>query len=145
MCSALLEMSAQCNMHLENYDQMSRVMTQWELENEQRNCAFIENIVYGAYDESGDILLKPEQFDFKDWRNTEQYRKLKIPASQAVGLALSAILVCVLIAVVFYTRRSLSKAAKPWVLEPGKDLESRTNSGITMARTRSGAVNAPMI
>ena len=145
MCSALLEMSAQCNMHLENYDQMSRVMSQWEVDNEERNCAFIENIVYGAYDESGDILLQPEQFDFKDWRNAEQYKKLKIPASQAVGLALSIIAVVAFIATAVVTQRALTRQSTPWKPKQDPNDLSRQNSGIVMGRSRSGPGAAPLI
>jgi hypothetical protein len=114
MCAALFERSAQCNMHLTNYGMMSKYMDSMDQEFEQRYCNFIDNIVYGSYDESGEILLKPDTFDLAEWRNPEQYKKLKMPVGQAIGLALSATLVVALSALAFFTQRSLTRQSTPW-------------------------------
>merc|ERR1711865_470449 len=89
MCAALFERSAQCNIHMNNYDMMTKYMENIDAEFEQRYCNFIDNIVYGSYNEDGEIKLRADTFDLTDWRNPEQYKKLKMPAGQAIGLALS--------------------------------------------------------
>jgi hypothetical protein len=150
MCAALFDRSAQCNMHLTNYATMSKYMDTLDLQYEQRYCNFIDNIVYGAYDEKGEILLKPETFDLSDWRNPEQYKKIRMPAGQAVGLAISVILVISLSALAFFTHRSLRRQSTPWrpkrlsvdAENPGMD---RQSSGIVLGRSRSGAAGAPLI
>lgn len=114
MCAALFERSAQCNIHMSNYGMMSKYMEEIDAAFEQRYCAFIDNIVYGTYDEMGDIKLKSDTFDFNDWRNPEQYKKMKMPASQAIGLALSILLTIALAAMAFVTQRSLTRKGTPW-------------------------------
>ena len=150
MCAALFDRSAQCNVHMDNYATMSKYLDALDLEYEQRYCNFIDNIVYGAYDESGEVLLKPETFDLADWRNPAQYKKIKMPAGQAVGLAISVILVIALAALAFFTQRSLTRQSTPW--RPKRlavDTESsgviRQSSGIVLGRSRSGAAGAPLI
>jgi hypothetical protein len=148
MCSSLYQNSAQCNQHLTNYDKISRGMTQQEMDMETRYCSFIDNIVYGAYDEQGEILLKRETFDFSDWRNADQYRKLQMPASQAIGLAFSILLVVTLFASAVSTHRSLRRQSTPWSPKHGSmdpNALSRQNSGIVMGRSRSGPGSAPLI
>ena len=79
MCAALFEQSAQCNQHMTNYDKMSMYMTQQEIDLESRYCSFIDNIVYGAYDETGEIMLKRESFEIEDCEtpsNTRSSRSL---------------------------------------------------------------------
>ena len=93
-------------------------------------------------------MLKRESFEIEDWRNPEQYKKLKIPAGQAIGLALSVLLVVVLLATAIFTHRSLKRQSTPWRPKQGSldpnDL-SRQNSGIVMGRSRSGPGAAPLI
>lgn len=144
MCSALYSGSAQCNMNMNNFEQISRYMSQYEMDQEARYCAFIENILYGAYDESGEILLSPEQFDFADWRNPHQYKKLRMSVGQAVGLSLSIILCVALLAAAAVTNRQLTRQSTPW--KPKRDsVLARQNSGIVMGRSRSGPGAAPLI
>jgi hypothetical protein len=151
MCAALFERSAQCNIHMENYNMMAKYMDSLDTEFEQRYCNFIDNIVYGAYDESGEVKLRPDSFDFSDWRNPEQYKKVRMPAGQAVMLAISVLLVVSLSALAFFTQRSLQRQSTPWrpkrsTMDP-VDME-RQASGIGMARARSGlasAKDAPLI
>lgn len=114
MCAALFERSAQCNIHMNNYDMMSKYMETIDASFEQRYCAFIDNIVYGTYDEMGEIKLRSDTFDFNDWRNPDQYKKMKMPAGQAIGLALSILLVIALSALAFITQRSLTRRGTPW-------------------------------
>jgi len=57
VCRALYEGSAQCNMHINNFNSISQYMSQYERDIEKRTCSFIENIIDGAYDESGEIYL----------------------------------------------------------------------------------------
>jgi len=114
MCAALFERSAQCNIHMSNYGMMSKYMEEIDAAFEQRYCAFIDNIVYGTYDEMGEIKLKSDTFDFNDWRNPEQYKKMTMPASQAIGLALSILLTIALAAMAFVTQRSLTRKGTPW-------------------------------
>ncbi len=144
MCSALYSGSAQCNMNMNNFEQISRYMSQYEMDQESRYCAFIENIIYGSFDESGEIMLKPEQFDFADWRNPHQYKKLRMSVAQAVGLSMSIILCVALLATAAVTNRALTRQSTPW--KPKRDSSlSRQNSGIVMGRSRSGPGAAPLI
>lgn len=152
MCAALFDRSAQCNMHMTNYAMMSKYMDDLDVEYETRYCNFIDNIVYGAYDENGEILLKPETFDLSDWRNPSQYKKIKMPAGQAVGLSISVILVISLAALAFFTQRSLRRQSTPWRpkrLNVDSENQSsgvlRQSSGIVLGRSRSGAAGAPLI
>jgi hypothetical protein len=148
MCSALYYGAAQCNQHMSNYEAMSVYMTEAELALETRYCSFIDNIIYGAYDEQGEVVLKREEFDFSDWKNPQQYKKLKMPASQAIGLALSILAVVALSATAIFTRRSLNRQSTPWRPKRGamgSSSLSRQNSGIGMARSRSGPGAAPLI
>jgi hypothetical protein len=151
MCAALFERSAQCNVHMTNYNMMSKYMDSMDTEFEQRYCNFIDNIVYGSYDESGEILLKPDSFDLSEWRNPEQYKKLRMPAGQAVGLAISATLVVALAALAFFTQRSLTRQSTPWRpkrasgVNMDEETPKRTSSGITMGRSQSGVNAAPLI
>jgi hypothetical protein len=147
MCSSLYQNSAPCNKHMDNYEYLSMFMSEEEKMYEDRYCSFIDNIVYGAYDDQGEILLKREQFDFEDWRNPDQYRKLKLPVGQAIGLAVSIILCVTLLAAAVYTKRSLTRQSTPW--KPTRSMDpnslSRQNSGIVMGRSRSGPGSAPLI
>eukprot|EP00536_Pseudo-nitzschia_multiseries_P017153 jgi/Psemu1/314066/fgenesh1_kg.1402_\ len=145
MCAALFERSAQCNIHMTNYNSMAKYMDAIDIKYEQRYCNFIDNIVYGTYNEKGEIKLKAESFDFNDWRNPEQYKKMQMPVGQAVGLALSVLLVVALAALAFVTKRTITRGSSPWRprrMQKNKDLE-RQESGITMGR--SGSINPPLI
>lgn len=114
MCAALFERSAQCNIHMSNYGMMAKYMDDIDASFENRYCSFIDNIVYGSYDEMGEIKLKAETFDFSDWKNADQYKKVRMPAGQAIGLALSILLVIALAALAFITQRSLTRRGTPW-------------------------------
>jgi len=153
MCAALFERSAQCNIHMQNYQMMAKYMDTMDAEFEQRYCNFIDNIVYGAYDEEGEIKLHPDTFDLADWRNPEQYKKIRMPAGQAVMLSLSVILLIALSALAFFTQRSLKRQSTPWrpkrsSLDVPHDME-RQASGIAMERAQSGPASsskeAPLI
>lgn len=146
MCYALYQGSAQCNMNMKNFNTISLYMSQYEIDEEKRYCAFIKNIISGAYDESGEVLLKAEDFDFADWRNVQQYKKLSMPASQAVVLAMSVVLVIALAATATFMARALSRQSTPWrPASPKGESLSRQNSGIVMGRSRSGPGAAPLI
>merc|ERR1712087_698046 len=125
---------------MNNYDMMSKYMENIDAAFEKRYCAFIDNIVYGTYDEMGEIKLRAETFDFKEWRNPEQYKKMRMPAGQAVGLALSILLVVALSALAFITQRSLTRRSTPWRPKRLSDPSSieRRDSGIYTGRSRSG-------
>lgn len=154
MCRALYEGSATCNSHMNDYDQMTQYMSSYERESEKINCAFIDNIIGGNYDESGEIRLTIDQFDFSDWRNIQQYKRLRMPKEQAFMLAIS-IIGCVGMAfVAMMLHRSLQRSTDPWVpkrtpiLSP-EDL-ARKSSGVRIARARSGRASdgvsdAPLI
>jgi len=146
MCAALFERSAQCNIHMSNYGMMAKYMENMDAEFEQRYCNFIDNIVYGTYNEMGEIKLKADSFDFSDWRNPEQYKKMKMPAGQAIGLALSVLLVIALSALAFVTHRALTRRggrSTPWAPKFApkrlfrKDVE-RQDSGIVTGRSSNG-------
>jgi hypothetical protein len=148
-CSALYSSAAQCDINMDTYDSDSMFKTDRELEIEQKVCNFIDNIVYGAYNENGEITLESPMFNFRDWRNPEQYRQLKMPVGQAVGLAMSTLLMVCLIATVCLMQRTLSRGSDNMPWKPRRrfmnpDL-SRQNSGIGMARSRSGPASAPLI
>lgn len=147
VCRALYETSAQCNMNMKNFAQISQYMSSYELDLEKRNCGFIANIIHGAYDESGEILLKASAFDFSDWRNPQQYKKLKMPVGQAVFLSLSIIAFVASAAAAIFTHRSLTRASNPWKLNQadGEEGIPRTESGIALARSHSGVGVAPLI
>lgn len=120
MCAALFERSAQCNIHMSNYGMMSKYMEDIDAAFEQRYCAFIDNIVYGTYDEMGEIKLKSDSFDFSDWKNPDQYKKVSMPASQAIGLAISCLVFIALAALAFVTQRSLTRRGTPWKPKRGE-------------------------
>lgn len=148
-CRALYQGSAQCNMHMDNFAQISRYMSQYELDTESRYCTFIDNIVYGSFDESGDIYLKSDSFSLSDWANPSQYKKLKMPASQAIYLSMSIIVCIAMAATAAYTQRTLTRGSSPWrpkrpVNMNAEDL-ARQHSGIGMARSRSGPSSTPLI
>jgi len=148
VCRALYEGSAQCNMHMNSYSTISKYMSQYEIEVEQRTCSFIDNIINGAYDETGEIYLSSGSFDFHDWRNPKQLKRLRMPAGQAVLLSASIILFVFSLAMVIYTQRSFrrGKTTDPWKTEGLSPVQlSRTTSGIMMARSRSGPGTAPLI
>jgi len=149
VCAALFERSAQCNIHMNNYGMMSKYMDEIDAEYEKRYCNFIDNIVYGTYNENGEIKLKNDAFDFADWRNPEQFKKMNMPVGQAVGLALSALLVIALSALAFVTQRALTRGrSSPWRPRRmfGKKSVERSDSGIVMGRSASGpATNASLI
>jgi hypothetical protein len=149
MCAALFERSAQCNIHMNNYEKMSKYMDSMDATFEQRYCNFIDNIVYGSYDESGEIRLRPEEFNLADWRNPEQYKKIRMPVGQAIGLALSVLLVVALAALAFFTQRSLVRQSTPWTPKRVEVDMERQASGIGMLRSQSGPApqdkTAPLI
>jgi hypothetical protein len=150
MCAALFERSAQCNIHMQNYEMMAKYMDTMDAEFEQRYCNFIDNIVYGSYDEEGEIKLKPESFDLADWRNPEQYKKIRMPAGQAVMLSLSILLVVALAALALFTQRSLKRQSTPWRPKRASlEKMERQASGIGIGRAQSGIATsnktAPLI
>merc|ERR1712194_379031 len=97
-----------------SYGVMAKYMEDLDVGFEQRYCNFIDNIVYGTYDEMGEIKLKADTFDFSDWKNADQYKKMRMPAGQAIGLALSVLLFVALAALAFITQRSLTRKGTPW-------------------------------
>jgi hypothetical protein len=104
---------------MNNFEQVSRLMTVNELADEDRTCTFIDNIMGGSYDESGEITLKGNTFEFSDWKNPRQYGRLKMPASQAIALSFSIILCMALAAVAIAQTRSIKRGGKvqdqnPW-------------------------------
>jgi hypothetical protein len=148
MCAALFERSAQCNIHMNNYNMMAKYMENLDEEFEQRYCNFIDNIVYGSYNEDGEIKLRADSFDFSDWKNPDQYKKMKMPAGQAVGLALSILLCIALSALAFITQRSLTRRSTPWrpkrlFSKFSKKNLDRQESGIHKGRSAEG--NPPLI
>lgn len=134
-------------MNMKNFAQISQYMSAYELDLEKRNCGFIDNIIHGAYDESGEIVLKANTFDFSDWRNPQQYKKLKMPVGQAIFLSLSIIAFVAAAAAAVYTHRSLTRTSNPWKLKEYNDDEAltRTDSGIAFARSQSGVGVAPIL
>ena len=151
-CSAMYSSSATCNVHMKNHSAMTEFASETEIAQESLTCAFIDNIVYGTYDQQGDIVLTSPTFDFSDWKNPEQYRKVQLPAGQAIGLALSVLLVVCLSAVAIFMNRSLHRKDMPWrprrfgrKVNMDTDEFSRKQSGITMGRSRSGPGNTPLI
>ena len=148
VCRALYEGSAQCNMHINNFNSISQYMSQYERDVEKRTCAFIENIIDGAYDESGEIFLSTGDFDFHDWRNPKQLKRVRMPAGQAVLLSASMIVFAALLATVVYTQRAFrrGKGVDPWAEQGLSPVQlAKTTSGIVMARSRSGPGSAPLI
>lgn len=114
MCSTLYEVSAQCNVHMSNYAQVSQMLTTNEKAQESNICTFIENINGGSYDESGEIALRSDDFDLSNWRDANQYKRLKMPFSQAIGLSFSIILCIAVAAVAFVTQREFKRGGNPW-------------------------------
>ena len=148
MCAALFERSAQCNIHMRNYDMMAKYMEDLDMEFEQLYCNFIDNIVFGSYDELGEIKLRADSFDLRDWRNPEQYKKMKMPAGQAVGLALSILLVIALSTMAFVTQRTLvRRGSTPWKpkRKSQKGSLDRQESGMEIGESPSGPINPPLI
>lgn len=130
-------------MNMKTFSTISQYMSQYELDLEKRNCAFIDNILFGSYDEQGEILLHAESFDFNDWRNPHQYKKLRMPASQATLLSLSIILCVAMAAAACYTHRAIRRSSSPWKPrrpEGARSVEEldRQSSGVAFARARSG-------
>lgn len=156
ICSTLYTVSAQCNVKIESHDQIARTMTSSELLDEQNTCTFINNIMYGSYDESGEITLKPDTFDFADWRNPKQYKKVRLPAGQAVLLSLSIIFFLGMVGAVIAHHRMIRRNKSPWVPNrppPSSPLDHK-QSHIVLERDQSGVPgdykppavdNAPMI
>lgn len=124
VCAALFERSAQCHIHMSNYGKMTNYMDEVDVEYEQRYCNFIDNIVYGTYNEYGEIKLKNDSFDLADWRNPEQYSKVhsvNMPVGQAVLLSMSVLAVVALSALAFVTQRALTRGrSSPWKPRFGK-------------------------
>ncbi len=122
-------------------------MSDYEIDIEKRNCAFIENIIQGSYDDNGDILLKPDSFDFANWRNPQQYKTLRMPASQAIFLSMSIVALVATTAAAIFTQRSLTRINNPWRakgMSQGDEL-IQVESGIAFLRTQSGVSAAPFI
>lgn len=147
VCRALYETSAQCNMNMKNFAQISKYMSAYELDLEKRNCGFIGNIIHGAYDENGEIQLKANSFDFSDWRNPQQYKKLKMPVGQAILLSFSIIAFVAAAAAAVFTHRSLTRTSNPWKLKQlnGDEELQRTESGIALSRSQSASGVPPLI
>jgi len=116
MCSTLYTLSAQCNEHMNNYYQVSRVMSSAELAEESRSCTFINNIMGGSFDESGVIQRKDDTFNWNDLRNPHQYRRLRMPVIQALSLSASIILAIAMAALAFSYQRAFRREGKesPW-------------------------------
>jgi hypothetical protein len=116
MCTSLYTLSAQCNSHMNNYNQVSRLMSSDELAEETRSCTFISNIMGGSYDESGAIQLKDDTFNWNDIRNSHQYRRLRMPAGQAITLSFSIVLTIAMAAMAYTSQRAFRREGKesPW-------------------------------
>jgi hypothetical protein len=82
--------------------------------------------------------MKGEEFDMNDWKNPAQYKKINMPASQAIGVASSLLLVIALAATAIFTRRSLVRQTDPWSIKRrhvDPDL-LRENSSVDVERSR---------
>lgn len=134
-------------MNMKNFQQIAVYMSTYELDLESRYCAFIKNIIAGSYDESGEIKLQSEEFNLADWKQLSHYKKLQLPASQAILLAASIIVCVAMAAAAAFTARTLSRQSTPWKPKRVTDASglSRQNSGIVMGRSRSGPGAAPLI
>jgi hypothetical protein len=117
-------------------------------------CNFIDNIVGGKYDESGDIIIDVYKYNISDWKNTNQYinaynqAKKDVSAGQVAGLVLS-ILGCFFMCIyACILHASLKQKGLQWRPRRGKNTDptaiSRQNSGIVMGRSRSGP-NGPLV
>jgi len=116
MCTSLYTLSAQCNEHMTNYEQVSRLMSSQEAADESRSCTFIDNIISGSYDEFGVIQLRDDTFNWNDLRNPHQYRRLRMPVGQALGLSFSIILTIALAAMAYSYQRAFRREGmqSPW-------------------------------
>ena len=121
MCSTLYQSGAQCNRNLKSYRTYSQLMTKYELDVENRYCTFIDNIIYGSFDTNGDIV------DLKSWRTKENYKELKMPVDQAIGLVTSLFLCFILSAYVLFMHRQIKRrkrgSTSPWVPSKNVNLE----------------------
>ncbi len=101
---------------MNNYEQVARLMSPAEQGEEDQACAFINNIMDGSYDESGEILLKGGTFEFADWKNPRQYRRLKMSLDQALLLSFSIVLCVALATIASIQQRAFKRKGKesPW-------------------------------
>lgn len=117
-------------------------------------CNFIDNIVSGKYDESGEIIIDVYKYNSSDWKNANQYinaynaAKKDVSAGQVAGLVLSIIGCFFLCIYALILHASLKNKGLQWKPRRGRNTDptaiSRQNSGIVMGRSRSGP-NGPLV
>lgn len=147
MCTSLYMLSAQCNEKMSNYEQVSRLMTTNEKAEEDRSCTFIDNIIGGSFDETGEIVLKDSTFNWNDIRNRHQYGRIRMPAGQALLLSFSIIAVIATAAMAYsYTRAFRREGMEsPWSptaifrkrhgkANPATDGQTRPSISVTTAK-----------
>jgi hypothetical protein len=125
-----------------------------QLANEEQVCNFIDNIVSGTYDESGDIIIDSSKYNISDWRNKDQYINVlhaaqkEVTGGQVAGLVLSILGCSFLCMYACVLHSSLTKKGLQWKPRRGKYTDptaiSRQNSGIVLGRSRSGP-NGPLV
>jgi hypothetical protein len=116
---------------------------------EERYCNFIDNIIYGSYDSSGDIVLGGGLFDITKWRNSD-YKQAKMTLGQAVLLTMSAFTCAVMIAVIVYMKKLVNRKhldkLSPWMPKEITDLDGMGSAGsYAMGPTGSYIVGGPII
>jgi hypothetical protein len=173
MCSMLYQLSGKCNANLKatefnnvqdgyaydengdaygSYKQMYQSYAQYQ--NEQTVCSFISSLNSNSYDKNGQVYLDSNGWA-EQWRNPSNWQQEFNMESEAMTAGKKAALILMAFATtamaVFacWLHGSLARKNIPWrpkrkIGEDPTDL-SRQNSGIGVARSRSGQASAPLI
>jgi len=144
MCEQLYEGAATCNVNLEAWQNSYK--TDSQISQEEATCEFLEAIRSGK-SESNSIVISSASFDLADWRNLDQYKNLGIPFIEVIGLIVSISLVIILSITLCLTQRQFNEVKTPFKPRMPTDgvKFSRQDSGIGMARSRSGPGKTPLI
>lgn len=154
LCESAYKVAARCDKHYRSYNSRSqRAKYQQAVAQTDLTCDFIDSIVMGNYDESGEIgttnLSKKKQFG--NWLANKPYTKTagqvitRVSPFQIFSLVASILAVCVLAMWSMSLRGSLTKAWRPRRGLRGhthvQTDVTRQNSGITMGRGDAPAVS----
>jgi len=161
MCEELYYESAKCNKNLENND-YNAYQSYNQAAQEGVVCDYIESLLAGDYDESGEIVLQPDKwwnFNISNWQDKSEYLQelnaIKTMSSKTMEpWQIAAVVLSTLGCLVMWIwacclHGALMRKNIPWrprrTKETPADDISRQNSGIVLGRSSSGTKTTPLI
>jgi len=133
LCENLYLGSAKCNYRLWDVEDESYTGYN-QLANEDLACSFIENVISGAYDDKGYIVIDQDEFDFSQLFSAQEIAKAS--TGQILGAFFVVVGCAALVVWSCFLHRALQQQSKLTILPPEQEF-ARQESGVMVGRSMS--------